>query len=231
MNGTNDKQRQIQNCFSPGGGSAVKAVTKVEHQHHVPRLTGRCLRVDVPLWRTKKLHFWNSIRVIWYTPFGNILLKKSVKVNYWIHYHVWRSSNFSCFDAFVRTFINLWKFKKRVSEGEFPLRSFWGGVSPFRIGKNCNFQTQLDVYLLSTFYWKPLVIFNKILAIFMSIPPTFLVLMPLLGIINFWTLTKGGTSPRSWKNAIFKLNWQNLVISFANILLKIHYSFPMKYWL
>ena len=38
MNGTNnDKQRQIQDCFSPGGGSAVKAVTKVE-LHHVPRL-------------------------------------------------------------------------------------------------------------------------------------------------------------------------------------------------
>ena len=35
MNDTNDKQRQIQDCFSPGGGSAVKAVTKVEHQHHV----------------------------------------------------------------------------------------------------------------------------------------------------------------------------------------------------
>ena len=33
MNGKNDKQRQIQECFSPGGGSAVKAVTKVEHQY------------------------------------------------------------------------------------------------------------------------------------------------------------------------------------------------------
>ena len=42
MNGTNDKQRQIQNCFSPRrGGSAVKAVTEVEHQHHVPRLRGQ----------------------------------------------------------------------------------------------------------------------------------------------------------------------------------------------
>ena len=39
MNGSNDKQRQIQDCFSPG--SAVKAVTKVEHQHHVPRLRGQ----------------------------------------------------------------------------------------------------------------------------------------------------------------------------------------------
>ena len=41
MNDANDKQRQIQDCFSPGGGSAVKAVTKVEHQHHVPPLHGQ----------------------------------------------------------------------------------------------------------------------------------------------------------------------------------------------
>ena len=43
MNGTNDKQSQIQDCFSPGGGgwSAVKVVTKVEHQHRVPRLRGQ----------------------------------------------------------------------------------------------------------------------------------------------------------------------------------------------
>ena len=41
MNGTNEKQRQIQDCFSPGGGSAVKAVTKVEHQHRVPLLRGQ----------------------------------------------------------------------------------------------------------------------------------------------------------------------------------------------
>ena len=40
MNGTNDKKWQIQDYFSPGGGSAVKAMTKVEHQHHVPRLRG-----------------------------------------------------------------------------------------------------------------------------------------------------------------------------------------------
>ena len=41
MSGTNDKQRQIQDCFSPGGGGAVEAVTKAEHQHHVPRLRGQ----------------------------------------------------------------------------------------------------------------------------------------------------------------------------------------------
>ena len=124
------------------GGSAVKPVTNVEHQHHVPRLRGQggvwwwmCLPEEL-----KKLHFWNSIRAIWNIPFGNILLKKSFKVNYWIHYHVWISSNFSCFDAFVRTFINLWKFKKRVSVGEFPLRSFWGGVPPSELEKNAIFK-------------------------------------------------------------------------------------------
>ena len=142
MNGTNDKQRQIQDCFSPGGGSAVKAVTKLEHQHHVPRLCGQggVWEWMCPPEELKKLHFWNSIRAIWYIPFGNILLIKSFKVNYWIHYHVWRSSHFSCFDAFVRTFIKLWKFKKWVSEEEFPLRSFWGGVPPSEVEKIASFK-------------------------------------------------------------------------------------------
>ena len=34
-----------------------------------------------------------------------------------------RSFNVSCIDAFVRTFITLWKFEKRVSEGEFLLEA------------------------------------------------------------------------------------------------------------
>ena len=84
-----------------------------------------------------------------------------------------------------------------ASEGEFRLQKL----------KNCNFQTQLGAYLLPTFYWKSLFIFNKILAIFMSID-TFLVLMPLLGILNFWPLKKGGvwegTSPQKLKKCIFK---------------------------
>ena len=102
--------------------------------------------------------------------------------------------------------------------------------------KNCNFQTQLGSYLLPTFYWKPF-IFNQILAIFMSIPPIFLVLMPLLGIINLWSLKKmggvwGGTSPQKLKKMQFlKSICKIWCIFFANILLKIHYSFPMKYWL
>ena len=54
----------------------------------------------------------------------------------------------------------------------------------------------------------------------MSIPPTFLVLMPLLGIINFWPLKKwgclrGNFPSESEKNAIFKLNLQNLVHIFC----------------
>ena len=55
----------------------------------------------------------------------------------------------------------------------------------------------------------------------MSIPPTFLVLMPLLGIINFLAIEKMGVSEgelplRSWeKNAICKLKLQNLVHIFC----------------
>ena len=81
MNGTNDKQRQIHDCFSPGGGSAVKAVTKVEHQHHVPRLRGQggVWGWMCPPEELKTIHFWNSIRPIWYIPFGNILLKNLLR--------------------------------------------------------------------------------------------------------------------------------------------------------
>ena len=54
----------------------------------------------------------------------------------------------------------------------------------------------------------------------MSIPPTFLVLMPLLGIINFWPLKKwgclrGNFPSEAKKNVIFKLNLQNLVHIFC----------------
>ena len=54
----------------------------------------------------------------------------------------------------------------------------------------------------------------------MSIPPTILVLMPLLGIINFWPLKKCGYLRENFpseaeKNAIFKLNLQNSVHIFC----------------
>ena len=58
MNGTNDKQRQIQNCYSPGrgGGRAVKGSD--QSGAPAPRSalawTGRCLRVDVPPEELKK---------------------------------------------------------------------------------------------------------------------------------------------------------------------------------
>ena len=176
-----------QDCFSPGGGSAV------EHQHHVPYLRGQG---GVWGWMCPPEELKNCIFETQFARFGTYLLatfywKKSFKVNYWIHYHVWRSSHLYCFDAFVRTFINLWKFKKRVSEGEFPLRSFWGGSSPFRIWKKLQFSNSIRCIPFAKLLLKPLFIFNKILVIF-SIPPTFLVLMLLLGIINFWPLKKWG---------------------------------------
>ena len=72
----------------------------------------------------------------------------------------------------------------------------------------------------------------------MSIPPgpNFLVLMSLLGIINFWPLKKLGCLRGNFPSKVEKMQFLNSVckiwcISFANILLKIHYSFPMKYWL
>ena len=140
-----------------------------------------------------------------------------------------------------------------MSEGEFPLRSFWGGVLPSEVEKKCKFQTQLGAYLLPTFYWKPLFIFIKILAIFVSIPPTFFVLMPLLGIINFWPLKKwgclrGNFPSEAEKNAI-KLNlqnfgacllptfyWQSIILFQCNIGCYFVYSshlsiFLLWYWL
>ena len=89
MNGTNDKQRQIQDCFSPGGGSSVKAVTKVEHQHHVPRA---CVDREVSEGALKNLKIaflkLNSRDLV--HTFWQHFTKKSFKVglNYWIHYHV-----------------------------------------------------------------------------------------------------------------------------------------------
>ena len=75
----------------------------------------------------------------------------------------------------------------------------------------------------------------------MSSPPTFLVLMPLLGIIHFWPLKKGclrGNFPsEAEKIAISKLNLQNLVhifyqhftenpLFFSNEILAIIMSIP-----
>ena len=60
--------------------------------------------------------------------------------------------------------------------------------------------------------------------------------MPLLGIINFWPLKKWGCLKGNFPSEAEKMQFLNSIckiwcISFTNILLKIHYSFPMKYWL
>ena len=58
--------------------------------------------------------------------------------------HFWNS----IFDAFARTFINLWPLKRGyLRRSSLPLRSW----------KKCNFQiqfAQFGAYLLPTFYWK-----------------------------------------------------------------------------
>ena len=83
--------------------------------------------------------------------------------------------------------------------------------------------------------------YDKILAIIISIPPTFPVLMPLpelLEIFGHWR-EKGGVwegSARSEAEEKKTCNFQTQSVqlvhiyqAFVNILLKIHYSFPIKY--
>ena len=70
----------------------------------------------------------------------------------------------------------------------------------------------------------------------MSIPPTLLVLMPLLEIkpltMEKMGVSEGETPPQKLrKNANFDLNLQNLVHIFCQHFTEMHYSFPMKYWL
>ena len=106
MNGTSDKQGTGADpgLFSPG--DAVKAVTKAEHQHHVQCLRGQgVLGGCVPLRSGKKCIFetqFARFELIWCIPFGNILLKNSFRINYWLHYPVSSFSHLSCFDAFAR---------------------------------------------------------------------------------------------------------------------------------
>ena len=131
MNGTNDKKWQIQDCFSREGGECCKGSD--QSGAPAPRSAlawrGRCLRVDVSPEELKiaflKLNSRDLVHTFW-----QHFTKKSFKINNWIHYHVWRSSHFSCFDAFVSTFIceNLKSGCLRgsslseASEGEFPLQ-------------------------------------------------------------------------------------------------------------
>ena len=113
-----------------------------------------------------------------------------------------------------------------ASEGEFP---------PSEFEKNCNFQTQVGAfcqhltenrYSFSIKYW----LFSCLFL------PPFFFLMSLLGIINFWPLKQLGCLRGNFPSKAEKMQFLNSIckiwrISFVNILLKIHYSFPMKYWL
>ena len=72
MNGTNDKQRQIQDCFSSGGGCCKGSD---QSGALAPRSalawTGRCLRVDVNPEELKKNAFFETQ----FARFGTYLLK------------------------------------------------------------------------------------------------------------------------------------------------------------
>ena len=154
-----------------------------------------------------------------------------------MHYHVWRSSHFSCFDAFVRTLINLWKLKKRVSEGSrgVPSQKLLRGSSPFRSWKNCKFFKLNKVHTFCQHFTENHYSLKYWLFSCLFLPP-FLFLLPLLGIIHFWPLKKWGCLRGRFLSEAEKMQFLNSIckiwcISFAYILLKLHCSFPMKYWL
>ena len=132
-------------------------MTKAEHQHHVQCLRGQGRSGGcVPLRSWKNAFLKLNSRDLVHT-FWQHFIKNYFRINYWLHCYVSSFSHLSCFDAFARTFINLWPLKKGVAERKFPLRSFWVGSSPLRSWKNCNFQiqfAQFGAYLLPTFYWK-----------------------------------------------------------------------------
>ena len=168
-----------------GKSRAVKAVTKTEHQDHVALLRGHGVWGGCASLRNWKK--WNSIRVIWWMPFGNILLKNCFRIDYWLHYHVSSSSHLSCFDTFARTLINLWPLKNVVSDMRgsslseakknaiiklnlcnlvhtFCQHLLKNHSSFFnKMLKKCNFQTQFPkfgAYVLPKFYWKSMILFQ-----------------------------------------------------------------------
>ena len=115
--------------------------------------------------------------------FWKHFIKNSFRINYWLPYHVSSFSHLSCFDVFARTFINLWPLKRGYLRGSSLSEASEGEVPPSEAEKNEIFKFNLR-NLVHTFCQhfteKPIFIFNKLLAIFMSIPPTFLALIPLL---------------------------------------------------
>ena len=98
------------------------------------------------------------------------------------------SSHLFCFDAFARTIINMWPLKwKRAYRREKCPRIFKLNLFNWCIPGFCQHFTENPLFISNkilaifmsippTF---PLFFYDKILAIIMSIPPTFPVLMPL----------------------------------------------------
>ena len=87
-------------------------------------------------------------------------------------YWIFMSIPPTCFDAFVRRYKFLAIEKMGVSEGELPFRSWKNAI--FKL----NLQNLVHIFC-QHFTENPLFFSNEILAIFMSIPLTFPVLMPL----------------------------------------------------
>ena len=140
--------------------------------------------------KAKKMQFSNSIPAIWCIPSANNLLKIQ---------HSFKMKIFAIVMSIPPTFPLLFYDKiLAISRLFLPPFLFWylcqsynkslaneekqkKGVSE-EAEKNCNFQTQFSefgAYLCQHFTENPLFISNKKLSIFMSIPTTFPVLMPL----------------------------------------------------
>ena len=166
-----------------------------------------------------------------------MLLKNCFRINCWLHYHVSSFSHLSCFDAFARTFINLWPLKKGYLRGSFLSEASEGEVPPSEAEKIAIFKLNLR-NLVHTFCQhfteKPIFIFDKILGIIMSIPPTFLVLMPLLELkpltIEQMGVSEGELPFRSWEKCKFQTQfakfgayllptfyWKSIILSQWNI--------------
>ena len=96
MNGTIDKQGADSGLFFPGGCCKRQCSdqSRASAPHSALARTGWCLRGMCPIQKLEKMYFWNSILAIWCIPCGNILLKihYTFKTNYWLYYHVSRSS-------------------------------------------------------------------------------------------------------------------------------------------
>ena len=192
--------------------------------------------------KVEKMQLAYSIWEIWCIPFGNSLLKIHfsfmINIGYFQSYIIPPTFYFS--DALSRT-IKFWPLKRKMG--------VWGEIAPSK-AKQMQFSNSIWCIPSANNLVKIQYSFKmKIFAIVMSIPPTFPLLFydKILAISRlflppflFWYLCqsynkssakeekKMGCLKKLKKIAIFKLNFRNLVYTFANILLKIHYSFPIK---